>query len=61
MHQQEQSEDDNKFCTALENIHYTSCTFEDIIFLCSHISFKFPNRPCVTDDNFCDVHIYYYC
>jgi hypothetical protein len=31
MCQQKQSEDDNKFCTALENMRYKSCTFEDII------------------------------
>ena len=36
---------------------YKSCTLEDIIFLCSRISSKLCNRPCVTDDNFRDVSI----
>ena len=57
MHQQKQSEDDNKFHTALENMRYKSCTLEDIFFLCSCISSKLPNRPCVTDENFHDVSI----
>ena len=33
MCQQKQSEDDNKFHTALENMRYKSCTLEDITFL----------------------------
>ena len=57
MHQQEQSEDNSKFCTALENMCYKSCTLEDVIFLCSLISSKLSNRPCVTDENFHDVSI----
>ena len=57
MRQKEQSEDDNKFRTALENMRYKSCTLEDIIFLRSRISSKLPNRPCVTDKNFRDVSI----
>ena len=57
MCRQEQSEDDNKFCTALKNMHYKSCTLEDIIFLLSCISSELPNRPCVTDDNFHGVSI----
>ena len=57
MCQQEQSEDDNKFRTALENMCYKFCTLKDIIFLHSHVSFKLPNRPCVTDKKFCDVSI----
>ena len=52
MHQQEQSEDDNKFQTALETMHYKSCTLKDIIFLHSCVSSKLPNRPCVTDEIF---------
>ena len=57
MHQQKQSEDVNKFHTALENMRYKSCTLEDIIFLHNLISSKLPNRPCVTDENFCDIPI----
>jgi hypothetical protein len=57
MRQQKQSEDDNKFRTALENMRYKSCTLEDIIFLRSRISSKLPNRPCVTDENFRDISI----
>ena len=57
MHQQEQSEDDNKFWTALENMHYKSCTLKDIIFLRSRVSSKLPNWPCVTDENFHNVSI----
>jgi hypothetical protein len=57
MRQQKQSEDDNKFRTALENMRYKSCTLEDIIFLRSRISSKLPNRPSVTDKNFRDVSI----
>jgi hypothetical protein len=57
MRQQKQSEDDNKFRTALENMRYKSCTLEDIIFLRSRISSKLPNRPSVTDDNFRDISI----
>ena len=57
MRQQKQSEDDNKFCTALENMRYKSCTLEDIIFLCSRISSNLPNRSCVTDENFRDISI----
>ena len=55
MCQQEQGEDDNKFWTALENMCYKSCTLEDIIFLCSCVSSKLPNRLCVTDENFHDA------
>ena len=36
---------------------YKSCTLKDIIFLCSRVSSKLPNRPCVTDKKFCDVSI----
>ena len=57
MRQQKQSEDDNKFRTALENMRYKSCTLEDIIFLRSRISSKLPNKPCVTDENFRDISI----
>jgi hypothetical protein len=57
MRQQEQSEDDCKFRTALENMRYKSCTLEDIIFLQSRISSKLPNRPSVTDKNFRNVSI----
>ena len=57
MCQQEQSKDDNKFQTALGNMCYRSCTLKDIIFLCSCVSSKLPNRPCVTDENFHDVSI----
>ena len=57
MRQQKQSEDDNKFRTALENMRYKSCTLEDIVFLRSCISSKLPNRSCVTDENFRDISI----
>ena len=57
LRQQKQSEDDNKFRTALENMRYKSCTLEDIIFLRSRISSKLPNKPCVTDENFRDISI----
>src|ERR1700678_4281787 len=41
MRQQKQSEEDNKICTALENMRYKSCTLEDIIFyaVVSHLNF----------------------
>src|ERR1700678_211742 len=57
MHQQKQSEEDNKFRTALENMRYKSCTLKDIFFLRSRISSKLPNRPCATDENFHDESI----
>ena len=45
MRQTTQTQDDAKFCTALENMHYISCTQEDIAFLRTHITGPGNNRP----------------
>lgn len=57
MRQNQQTEEDNKFRTALENMHYKCCTGEDIAFLCTHISSQLPGKPCVTDKRFHNVSI----
>jgi hypothetical protein len=57
MRQKEQSVDDAKLRTALENMRYKACTVEDINFLRTRISSNLPNCASICDSAFRDVSI----
>ena len=57
MRQRTQSRDDAKLREALSNMRYKSCTATDIAFLCTCITSDNPNRPSITDDEFCNISI----
>jgi len=57
MRQKQQTEQDSKLRTALENMRYRSCTTEDIAFLKSRIAGKGPNKPKLAQKRFRNVSI----
>ena len=57
MRQRTQSRDDAKLQEALSNMRYRACTTADIAFLRTQITSDDPNRPSITDDEFCDISI----
>ena len=57
MRQKQQSENDNKLRTALENMRYKACTLDDLNFLRTKISSSSPNKSNICDTNFRNVSI----
>ena len=57
MRQKNLSEDDDKFRTALANMHYKDCTEDDIRFLKSRIVSSLPNHPSLSDTQFTLISI----
>jgi hypothetical protein len=57
MRQKQQTEQDSKLRTALENMRYKSCTTEDIEFIQSRIAGKGPNKPQLAQKRFRNVSI----
>jgi hypothetical protein len=57
MRQAEQSDEDTKLRTALENMRYKSCTLEDIAFLRTRIAGRGPNDPKLAQKRFRNVSI----
>jgi hypothetical protein len=57
MRQAEQSEEDTKLRTALENMRYKSCTPQDIAFLRTRIAGRGPNDPKLAQQRFRNVSI----
>jgi hypothetical protein len=57
MRQKNQSDDDRKFRTALENMRYKACTAADIAFLQTKISSSIPGQPSVSELKFHNVPI----
>jgi hypothetical protein len=55
MHQKTQSTEDAQFHQCLENLQYKSCTAEDVAFCRSLVSAQIPGRPCIADNDFCNV------
>ena len=52
-----QSQEDAKFCKALENMWYKACTQEDIAFLCTRITGPGTSRPKLAEKEFQNVSI----
>src|ERR1700684_4549897 len=57
MRQQANTEDDDKYRTALENMRFKDCTLADIQFLKSRISSLQPGKPSICDTKFRNVSI----
>lgn len=57
MRQQNESAEDTKFCTALENMCYKACTPEDIAFPNTHVSSEIEGCPNIKEKQFRNVSI----
>jgi hypothetical protein len=57
MRQITQTPDDEKFCTALENMKYKVCTTEDVHFFCMRTASDQPDRPKLTQKQFHNISI----